>query len=496
MAEQEQNHEQEQRSPEMEMRLRNSSRDWRSGIIEIWRRELGLSQRHQFTRRVGGSEALIKRLDRYGKLSGHKGCVNTVNFNPAGDLLVSGSDDKDVIVWNWAAKNEILSFPSGHLDNVFQARIMPFTDDRTIVTSAADGQVRLAQILGNGKVSTKKLGSHRGRVHKLAIEPGSPHIFYSCGEDGVVQHFDLRNSSSTKLFTCFSFSENKHPVRLNSIVINPRNPNYFAVGGFDEYARVYDIRKYQSDAAIGSDQPVDIFCPHHLIGSDNVHITALAYSIRSELLISYNDELIYLFQKNMGMGPTPPSAAAPENPQNLEEPQAYSGHRNSQTVKGVNFLGPSDEYVVSGSDCGHVYIWKKKGAELVRMMVGDKHIVNCVEPHPHLPFLATSGFDKSVKLWAPIGKRVAPLPENVEEITSANKRGREARARITLSPDVIMHVLRLQRRQGVAYVERRPSGPDDSDEDGEREGFILRFTNADAASDDGSNGDPRECNIS
>lgn len=494
MAEQQQQNHYEEQSPSSSSR--DSMRNSRTGLVEIWRRELGLSLRHQFTRRVGGSEALVKRLDEYGKLRGHKGCVNTVHFNPTGDLLVSGSDDKTVIIWNWAAKSKNTSFSSGHLDNVFQARIMPFTDDRTIVTSAADGQVRRALISENGEVSTKKLGTHRGRVHKLAIEPGSPHIFYSCGEDGVVQNFDLRSTSPTKLFTCSSFSENKQPVRLNSIVIDPRNPNYFAIGGFDEYARVYDIRRYQSDAAIGSDLPVDTFSPRHLVGSDNVHITALAYSIRSELLISYNDELIYLFQKDMGMGPTPASTVSTEIAENLDQPQAYAGHRNSQTVKGVSFFGPNDEYVVSGSDCGHVFIWKKKGGELVRMMVGDKHIVNCVEPHPYIPFLATSGFDKSAKLWAPVAKKLAPLPENVEEIIAANKRGREARARITLSPDVIMHVLRLQRRQGVAYVERRPSGADDSEEDGEREGFVLRFTSGDADSDEGSNGDPRECNIS
>lgn len=32
------------------------------------------------------------------------------------------------------------------------------------------------------------LARHRGRAHKLAIEPGSSHIFYTCGEDGLVQH--------------------------------------------------------------------------------------------------------------------------------------------------------------------------------------------------------------------------------------------------------------------------------------------------------------------
>jgi DDB1- and CUL4-associated factor 8 len=39
-----------------------------------------------------------------------------------------------------------------------------------------------------GDVATTLLGEHTGRAHNLAIEPGSPYIFYSCGEDGLVQH--------------------------------------------------------------------------------------------------------------------------------------------------------------------------------------------------------------------------------------------------------------------------------------------------------------------
>lgn len=42
-------------------------------------------------------------------------------------------------------------------------------------------------MLENGRVETKKLGKHQGRVHKLAVEPGSPYIVYSCAEDGLVQ---------------------------------------------------------------------------------------------------------------------------------------------------------------------------------------------------------------------------------------------------------------------------------------------------------------------
>lgn len=34
-------------------------------------------------------------------LEGHGGCVNTVAFDPAGSLLVSGSDDMTIRVWDW-----------------------------------------------------------------------------------------------------------------------------------------------------------------------------------------------------------------------------------------------------------------------------------------------------------------------------------------------------------------------------------------------------------
>ncbi|CAA3011576.1 DDB1- and CUL4-associated factor 8 [Olea europaea var. sylvestris] len=477
----------------MEKPYKNSG----NGLIEFFKRELGFSPPSTFSSRISASQSLVKRMDLYGKLNGHQGCVNTIEFNSSGDLLVSGSDDKQIIFWDWAAQKLKFVYPSGHLDNIFQARIMPFTDDRKIVTSSADCQVRLGEVLENGQLETKRLAKHQGRVHNLAVEPGSPYIFYSCGEDGFVQHYDLRSKSATKLFNCSSFTEDKQSsssnIGLNAIVIDPRNPNYFGVGGADAYARVYDIRKYQLGASTKEGSPFNTFCPRHLIRTNDVHITALAYSHTSELLISYNDELIYLFQKNLGLGPNP-FASQPEDLQKLVEVQTYSGHRNSQTVKGVNFFGPNDEYVLSGSDCGHVFIWKKKGAELVRLMVGDRHIVNQLEPHPIIPVLATCGLEKSIKLWAPSTNVSEPLPENVLEIMEANKRGREDHSRVSLTPDVIMHVLRLHRRQAQVYIERRYNREDiESDEDGEGGAYVLGFSDGEASED---NGVPRECIIS
>ena len=37
-------------------------------------------------------------------------------------------------------------------------------------------------------------------------------------------------------------------------------------------------------------------------------------------------------------------------------------------------------------------------------MLWFQHVVNCVQPHPTAPFLASSGIDYNVKLWAPLAE--------------------------------------------------------------------------------------------
>ena len=57
----------------------------------------------------------------------------------------------------------------------------------------------------------------------------------------------------------------------------------------------------------------------------------------------------------------------------------YRGHCNVKTVKDCNFFGLDDEYVVSGSDSGHLFIWDKKTTELVNILEGDGEVVNVVQ---------------------------------------------------------------------------------------------------------------------
>lgn len=69
-------------------------------------------------------------------------------------------------------------------------------------------------------------------------------------------------------------------------------------------------------------------------------------------------------------------------------------------IKEATFWG--NDFVMSGSDCGHVFVWQRDNAQLRMLLQADQHVVNCLQPHPSLPILATSGIDHDIKLWAPI----------------------------------------------------------------------------------------------
>ena len=86
-------------------------------------RELGVSVPYLFTRNVTGSLNMVQKFKLERKLEYHAGCVNTLNFNERGDLLASGSDDLNVVLWDWARGMKKFHYESGHTGNVFQVCI-------------------------------------------------------------------------------------------------------------------------------------------------------------------------------------------------------------------------------------------------------------------------------------------------------------------------------------------------------------------------------------
>uniref|UniRef100_A0ACD5ZDB5 Uncharacterized protein n=1 Tax=Avena sativa TaxID=4498 RepID=A0ACD5ZDB5_AVESA len=385
-------------------------------MARLWEREVGRLPPKRFADAVMASEEFVHSLGIQQRLWNHKGAVNSISFNSSGSLLLSASDDETAVMWNLDEAASTLKFHTGHGNDVLDAQFMPLSDDRSIVTCGADAEVRHSQIQEGGCVPTNKLAGLRYMVTQLAVQPGS-HTFFSCVEDGSVWRFDLRQKSPRKLFKCgavrrFDYLSGE-TMKLYAIAVDPRNPSCFAVSGDDEYVRLYDTRKIDLERSKFG-LPVEQFCPQHLVSSKKLGITGLAFSQTGELLASYRYDNIYLLSREHGLYSNDFDDI---HSQKLPVPQTFKGHENKQAVKGVNFLGPNCDYVTSGSDRGHVFIWRKKDGELMRVMKGDKRIVNCVEQHPTEIVVASCGIDADVKIWTP-GDNENSSPARFHEVCS------------------------------------------------------------------------------
>ncbi|XP_060232751.1 DDB1- and CUL4-associated factor 8-like [Meriones unguiculatus] len=370
-------------------------------------RQLGSSAR--FVYEACGARVFVQRFSLQYTLEGHAGSLNTVHFNQRGTLLASGSDDLKVILWDWLRQQQVLNFSSGHKNDVLSAKFLPNCGDTLLAMCGRDGQVRVAQLSAMpGTRMTKRLVKHGGPSHSLALEPDSPFRFLTSGEDADVFSIDLRQASPASKVVV-TRDDNKK-VGLYTVFVHPANVYQFAVGGKDQFVRIYDQRKIDPNVNNGI---LKKFCPHHLLNCDfPTYITSLMYSYDgTELLASYSDEDIYIFNSSESDG--------------AQYAKRYKGHRNNTTVKGVNFYGPRSEFVMSGSDCGHIFIWEKSSCQIVQFVEADEGgTINCIDPHPSLPVLASSGLDHQVKIWAPIGEPSMNLTE-LKRVIKNNKMKRD-----------------------------------------------------------------------
>lgn len=356
------------------VQLRHSNRPKHKWFVvpELASRERGCNP--LFHRRCYSSLHVAEHLTVMQELNEHRGGVNGLNFNQKGNLLASCSDDLTVIIWNWAVEKKRHVFDSGHTSIVYQCKWLPF-DDNYLITCGRDGYVRL---LDMNRGTSRKVAAHD--ANKLDIPLDSPHIVLSAGLDAKVLSIDIRESEATELTVV---KDGTYNVGLSSVQSNPMNTNEFCVGGHAPEVRIYDRRK-------ASTQLHKLY-PAHLIGIlSYVLVTSAVYNYNgTEILASYSGELIYLFDA--------------VSPKSGEFVHSYDGHRNSTAVKGVSFFGPKSEFVVSGCDTRNICVWDKESEVIINSMAGRiPGVVDYLEPHPHVPVLATAnGLSYDVKIWAP-----------------------------------------------------------------------------------------------
>ncbi|KAL8261506.1 hypothetical protein R6Q59_025555 [Mikania micrantha] len=271
--------------------------------------------------------SFVRRLSLERELEGHRGCVNTIDWNSNGSLLISGSDDTCVNIWSYQGRKLLHSIDTGHTANIFCTKFVPETSDELVVSGAADAEVRLFNLSRLGRRGAEDstihpsalFQCHTKRIKKLAVEPGNPNLVWSASEDGTLRQHDFRECTS-----CSPSESNhqechnvlldlrcgakksladppKHSLVLKSCDISSTRPHLLLVGGSDAFARLYDRRMLPPLSScrhkLSPPPCVNHFCPMHLSdqGRQGLHLTHVKFSPNGEeILLNYGGEHVYL----------------------------------------------------------------------------------------------------------------------------------------------------------------------------------------------------------
>lgn len=366
-------------------------------------------------------------------LVGHDGCVNTLKWNPSGTRLVSGSDDCMLNLWD--ARGAMLQrLQTRHCFNIFDAQFKPH-DEGVIASCAADGGICLTPVNASGSSSHGSIvWTARSIVAlKLSFRPCEPEVLLCSLGDGSVRIFDLR--IPRPLITSIPVV----PDRGRALIVAEFSPSGDLIAtGADDTVRILDFRRC-NDGRTRAAQPIRAVRLKPL-QRGTCGVSAVSWSKGGRLVLANymgGDILMFdtieaqnrLLQKPIRSPETPPVPGVPQQTDHREDTteviveegeiptlsaescvrQRFHGRSNQRTfAKEVRFLF-EDRYVVSGGDCGNLFIWRTSDGTLLQRLRADGSICNCVAPHPTLPLVAASGIDDTVKFFEVGGFDRPPL---------------------------------------------------------------------------------------
>ncbi|XP_006798641.1 DDB1- and CUL4-associated factor 5 [Neolamprologus brichardi] len=351
----------------------------RSSLGFLSRRELTgqplLKEEFQ-RRRLAGCTSLYKK-----DMLGHFGCVNAIEFsNNGGEWLVSGGDDRRVLLWHMEkaihSRSKPVKLKGEHLSNIF---CLAFdSTNKKVFSGGNDEQVILHDV---ERRETLNVFLHIDAVYSLSVSPVNDNVFASSSDDGRVLIWDTREPPHGEPFCLASY-----PSAFHSVMFNPVEPRLLATANSKEGVGLWDIRKPRS--------------------------SLLRYggsmSLQSAMSVRFNSTGTQLLALRRRLPPV-----LYELHSRLPSFQFDNqGYFNSCTMKSCCFAGDKDQYILSGSDDFNLYMWKipkdpeaggpgrvVNGAFMV--LKGHRSIVNQVRFNPHTYMICSSGVEKVIKVWSP-----------------------------------------------------------------------------------------------
>ncbi|MAT14509.1 MAG: hypothetical protein CMJ46_04480, partial [Planctomyces sp.] len=120
--------------------------------------------------------------------TGHKDIIYTVRMSPAGDIVATGSYDRNVILWNAETGEEIRTL-AGHNDAIYDLDFSP--DGKLLVTASGDTTAKVWDVATGERLDT--LGQPLKEVYSATFSPDGKTVL-AAGVDNRIRVWQLKST--------------------------------------------------------------------------------------------------------------------------------------------------------------------------------------------------------------------------------------------------------------------------------------------------------------
>ncbi|KAE9339332.1 Lissencephaly-1 A [Phytophthora fragariae] len=308
-------------------------------------------------------------------LKGHTNPVQAVAFNGSGSLLASTSTDLSIKIWDFSSDGdyECLRTLRGHDHNVCGVVFGPDLASDRLYSCSRDNTIKVWELSTGYCVNTLNAG-HSDWVRDVAVSDDGLYLA-SCGNDRSILFWDLQHMRVLQ-----SIREHEHVVE--SVV--------FAKTGIQEQVieRAHSKKLAATGALIATNGNVSSESDNHdMTGSSAgepsgvVAVASTPSTRRMKFLLSGSrDRSVRLWEAFSGM-----------------QLMLFASHEN--WVREVRFH-PSGKYALSAGEDKSIRVFDIETGRCVRTLdEAHSHFVTCLDVHPSLPLIISGGIDKIINVW-------------------------------------------------------------------------------------------------
>ncbi|CAH0728522.1 unnamed protein product, partial [Brenthis ino] len=346
-----------------------------SSLPYITKREYGLLhdlKSQLYNKRLDAAKNLYRR-----DLVCHFGCVNAIEFSSNGELLVSGGDDRRIMVWQFGqaildhGKPEPMK--ALHQSNIF---CLGITSDSQKIYSGGNDDIVIVHDLESKR--PLEVLRHQKAVCSLSIDPFNECVVSTAGNDGRLLLFDTRQSVHESLVI------SRSRKAFHGVMFHPQQVGMLVSANARDGVALWDLRS-----------------PKHPV----IRYVGTNGSCQNSMSVRFNQTGTHILALRRRLAPVLYTVQSPEPVAEFYHQDYY----NSCTMKSCCFAGRNDQFVLSGSDDFNLYMWKIPdtggGSDAVVkpphiVLYGHRSIVNQVRYNSHYCLIASSGVEKIIKIWS------------------------------------------------------------------------------------------------